>query len=113
MTVTRDESTRPGTLRVTVRDGRTDAAVPEASVKLEGARRPMATDERGDAQLTFIAAGSRVLEVRRVGYQTRQDTIQLEDRFGQAVIARLQHARLCFDTVLQVRGARRHRDLVC
>jgi hypothetical protein len=103
MRVTREESTRPGTLRVTVRDGRTDAAVPEALVKLEGAGRPMATDDRGDARLEFIATGPRVLEVRRVGYQARLDTLQLEDRFGQAVIARLQHARLCFDTVLQVR----------
>ena len=103
--VTQDKAGRPGTLRVTVRDARTDAAIADAVASFEPSGRGTATDDRGEARLDSVPNGTRVLTMRRVGYQTRVDTLGVAPNAAEHVVARLQHAGFCVEKVVQARQA--------
>jgi hypothetical protein len=88
---------------VTVRDARTDAAIADVVVSFQPSGRGTATDDRGEARLDSMPTGTRVLTLRRVGYQTRVDTLGVAPNVAEHVVTRLQHAGFCVEKVVQVR----------
>jgi len=66
-----------GTLRGRVTDAASGRGIPEVQVTIGGTRFGVVTGQQGEFSLTSVPTGSRALEVRRIGYQPVERTLNV------------------------------------
>src|SRR6476659_7717488 len=66
-----------GTLRGRVTDAASGRGIPEVQVTIGGTRLGVVTGQQGEFSLTSVPTGSRSLEVRRIGYQPVERTLNV------------------------------------
>jgi TonB-dependent SusC/RagA subfamily outer membrane receptor len=66
-----------GTLRGRVTDAASGRGIPEVQVTIGGTRLGVVTGQQGEFSLTSVPTGSRALEVRRIGYQPVERTLNV------------------------------------
>jgi hypothetical protein len=94
------EPVAPGTLVVLVSDAHSGAPVHSAVVDLlpQFSRRAM-SDSLGRARLTDLPPGRHTVQVRRIGYHTRADTVSMREGHGVAMLVQLRRAALRLENV--------------
>jgi TonB-linked SusC/RagA family outer membrane protein len=89
-----------GTIRGTVTDAGTGAALGEVQITIAGTRRGTVSGSDGRYTLTAVPSGTVTLRAQRIGYSVQQQTVQVADAQTVTVDFRMAAASIQLDEIV-------------